>query len=1594
MIKFLENIGDFYSQNFFSEDFPKKVFDKAGYVTQKKKDDEKEYNPNHISEINAKVNPLREQYYQFKKDLLNLQREKDKVKRTHDFHKKVLDVLGYSNGQQEYGNQVYLNDKEIIPVLFSYTKGNKPFLYIMEMKGIVKESDDKEPEGIYEQIWGKDDWEKVYPEVWKDIELKPDVVKDALSELFLLPVDERPEYVIMLAGAKIFLINYEKWKYDSYLLFDIEQLVEESRIPANRDYLSLFYALLNKSQFISDTESLLQSLDEDAHKAAYGVTQDLKEGVVYAVETLANEAIYYKLNQAETPQEKEALKKKMANETFANELKDDCLTMVYRLLFLFYAESREELEILPIKDHTYQKGYSLEMLRDMEMIELRTESSRNGHFISKSLWKLFNFLFTGKQNGHKGFAMKRLDSPLFDNNELTYLKDVHFRNFKLQSIIFRLSLSKGNRRNRPGRISYANLGINQLGSVYESLLAYRGFFASEAMIEVKAANDATGKDGTFVVPFSRRDDFKDDEVLKDPENPDIDKEIPEGHFVYRLNGRDRKKSASFYTPEVLTRTTVKYTLKGIIDRLKERQENGEFCADEILELKILEPAMGAAAFQNEAINQLAVAYLELKENEEVRKERKRIVPGRYHDELQKVKAYIAAKNVYGVDINPTAIELGKLSLWLNCMHKGMETPFFANRLGVGNAVVGCWLKVYNRKDVIVEYPIEGTKRLRETPISKTWWANAPHKIAWDKKGNITRKPGQFYHFLLPDDNMLASANIKLLKEELTKGQIGGIKDWKKEFKQPLSTLECNRLEKICKVIDTLLQEHYNQIKGIIKDTTSAYAIYGQEPPQMALKGYNEKERLKETLEARNAPYYKLRMVMDYWCSLWFWDARNVADLPTRTQWYNEVENILGVDLSFMDENATPRDILTQISQKAGDTWTLFADNTRISIVEKLRNQHRFFHHELEFLEVFKERGGFDVIVGNPPWVKIEFEGKLIQGDVFPELIIRNVSAPKARVLDEVFFQNLQLKEQYLKDYIETQSMASFMNAMQNFEILKGHQPDLYKNILVVNTEIKSPGGFIGLVHPPSIYDDAKGTEFRGFLYNHIEYLFHFRNEFKLFKETNDKGRLVFLVCIYSSEKKAIDFKLISNLFHPSTIDGCLNGNANGPQNIKIKNENGKPFWNTAANSRRVVNMNNEFMQMLSEAQGVKKAPKMAYLHSEDLKKVFSTLSKYSNHKVKNCKVYFSLGFHETNDIGLYIDDINHNTQQANVDNYEFVYNGPHFTILNPTAQSPKTVYNSNNDYQSVNFELIDENFFPNSKYLPKYDGLFNPELEKFGKNWYDCYRWATRAMVGSNSERTFQNCIIPPKAIHIHGVLSLLFEHEKDLISFSGISSSIVLDFYVKTNGWSNIQPNSVYILPASLPEKYNNELFGRVLVSNCVNKYFGDLWKRNWNAYFKTIHWSKDDTRLKLWSSLQDNWSWNTPLRNHYERRQALIEIDVIISMALGLTLEDLILMYEVQFSVLQQNEEDTYFDAEGKIVFTSSRSLSGTGVPRGTWDEIKEMKFGEKYKYVIDPARNELQAGKELTYIAPFVLCDRIEDYKTAWAHFEKIFAEENTQ
>ena len=126
------------------------------------------------------------------------------------------------------------------------------------------------------------------------------------------------------------------------------------------------------------------------------------------------------------------------------------------------------------------------------------------------------------------------------------------------------------------------------------------------------------------------------------------------------------------------------------------------------------------------------------------------------------------------------------------------------------------------------------------------------------------------------------------------------------------------------------------------------------------------------------------------------------------------------------------------------------------------------------------------------------------------------------------------------------------------------------------------------------------------------------------------------------------------------------------------------------------------------------------------------------------------------------------------------------------------------------------------------------------------------------------------------------------------------------------------------------------------------------------------------------------------YERRQALVELDILVAMSLGMTLDQLISIYKIQFPVLQSYEEDTWYDSNGRIVFTNNRSLIGVGLSRAEFEAIKDMKSGIYSNIVSDDTMPEGPKDRVIEYCAPFDRCVRELDYKEAWDFFEKRFVQ----
>jgi hypothetical protein len=1563
--KFLTNTGDHFSATFFDADFPKKVRDRSGYDADT------------LKARATAISSLSKPYQDFRAKASDTKaRPKDRIQAAHRFHGKLLDALGYEAARTHYHEMWALDEASVLPVRHVLYRGDEPHLMVLEMQPMVRLGEEEAP-GLFDQRYQDEDahaqryhrsqWEDIF-RVPEDQKLSPAVINEVVSALFLQDGHRRPAYVLLCAGNRYFLAEQEKWFRGGYLEFDLDDLFDEGRV--DRKAFELFDLMLGKAKLAPEADQvLMEQLDEDSHKSAYAVTQDLKAGVVAAVELLANEAVRYWDEHDVRPVEVDAA-----------QLKDDCLNVVYRLLFLFYAESRGDLGLLPVDDETYSEGYSLELLRELELVPLDSERSRNGHFFHTSLTRLFRLLATGYREQEKEtdtFILKRLDSPLFDDARLHYLGEVVIRNEVWQTIIRELSLSQRKKGKARGRISYANLGINQLGSVYESLLAFQGYFAEEEQIEVhrkkkgkESSADVVSKDGSFLVPRRRLDDFDGKEVFREEDG--TVRTIPEGTFVYRLSGRERAKSASFYTPEVLTQTTVKYTLKPLLERLHSQGED-KLTATDLLDLKILEPAMGAAAFHNEAINQIAEAYLDARQRELG----KRIAPDRYRDELQKVKAHIALNNVYGVDLNPTAVELGQLSLWLNVIHKDMATPFFGYRLGTGNAVVGAWLRAFPEQ---AYRKVPGDKQ-----SGKKWWESAPRPMSFHKQAQaakVLRREGEVYHFLLPDAGMVAAADHKELRARYPE-ETKRMKEWRKALTAPLDGEEARMVVRLSHAIDTLLADHADHQRRIHAQTGNTLDLFGHAaPPELRLDSYAEKERLAQQREEAGAPYFKLKMAMDYWCALWYWHPDHAVNLPDRRTWWQDLLNLLEGDAA---EGQRSGAVLDRMAQKAEAT-DLFA-NPRLLHVRDAATQYRFFHPQLEFIEVFADRGGFDVIVGNPPWVTIDFDEAGVVSDTYPEVAIRKMSAPETRKrVKGLMALSESLTAAYFEELVWAETTKTFLGAEQNYPLLVGQRTNLYKNILENTFSLMSSSGFAGLVHPESIYDDPKGQPLRKEVYPRLRYHFQFRNELALFKETNDHGRLVFGIHVYSVNDGIIRFDSMNNVFHPSTIDGCYVHSGGGTcGGMKVYSEQAnKMVWNIHPHGDRIIRITEKELGVMArtfEEEGTD--PSVAKLVSVHSQQIISVLQKLSEHegRVGDLEPFVTDCWNET----IAVDDgiIKHSTQTPDVDQYELIYSGPHFFVGNPLYKTPRSNCTENSHYDTLDLMTLPADYVPRTNYVPAEDlETFTNRIQGIGlTRWIDSYRVGFRKMIGSASERTLQPSLIPPNVSHAGSVMSVQVERTEDAVLFAALNSSIVGDFYVKSKGVSNLYQNTLEALPSACKNVFENPLCNRLVLLSSLTQAFSSLVMV---LDYSGDSWSIADERLPLWSRSIKQWSWETPLRSDFARRWALVEIDVLSAMALGLTLDELILIYNIQFPVLQQNEDDTWYDQNGRIVFTCSKGLSGVGVDRKTWNEIRDMTTGST-THVVDPDRSEMYGGTERTYVAPFEKRDRVEDYRTAWAYFE---------
>ncbi|GAB2628414.1 class I SAM-dependent DNA methyltransferase [Nocardioides ginkgobilobae] len=1405
-----------------------------------------------------------------------------------------------------------------------------------------------------------------------------------LLSLLFVHDDYKPAFALVLAGPHLLVAERERWPEGRYLAVDL-QLVAERNDDKKGGEVDRALTCVSADSLAPDAQGDIwwSATLAESVKHTVGVSKDLREGVRLSIEIIANEVVARRKAQG--------LDALPAED--AQPLAKQSLRFLYRILFLLYAEASPELGVLPTGAPEYENGYSLDRLRELVLVELPTQRSQAGTHLYESLGALFRLVDRGHdpartggiEGGYvDGLTFRSLRADLFKPEATAHIDEVGLGNAALQRVLRHLLLSKEQKGRDRGFISYAELGINQLGAVYEGLMSYTGFFAETDLYEV--AKDGNSEKGSWVVPVERAEHIakKDFVTVEDEHGQPVPVLHEQGTFVFRLAGRERQQSASYYTPEVLTRFVVSQALEELLDQDGERTT-----AAEILELTICEPALGSGAFAIEAVRQLAEQYLARRQEELG----ETVDPDAYPRELQRVKAYLALHQVYGVDLNATAVELAEISLWLDTMVEGLGAPWFGLHLRRGNSLIGARKAVYSRAQV----------------EDKSWLKAVPKPVRPDSpnEDSVDKIDGRIPHFLLPAEGWGAAVDVGKDIKELVPDAVAALKTWRRSMlakpgkKQVDALVELGRrVERLWEIAGQRLAIAEQQIRRDISLWNGNDVLVVEEGPPRPSRNQGDRHVTREEIEASLADpdgaYRRLKLVMDAWCALWFWPlTEEDVKPPTLGQWYDALRMILGADTMKASLARKGDDTLQSALtwDELGDVEhndRVYADAKPIAdaltehpwlrVCARVAEQNGVFHWELDFAPVF-DAGGFDLQVGNPPWVRptTDVEGLLAEGDPWWQLKNR---ATQAEVRDR---RGATMALPGIQSLVvgatgDVVAVAEYLSDRVLYPHLSSLQPDLYRCFMERTWAHRSAGGTIALIHPESHFTDEKAGLLRSATYLRLRRHWQFINELTLFEVHH---LVSYGVHVYGALRESPQFVMAASLYHPDTVERSLMHSGAGAE-PGLKDELGQ--WDLRPHPRRLIHVDTDVLGTWHRLLEVSGTPvlhtRMVYTVNRAAAVVLEKLAEAS--RVGELDLCFSEGWHEKADrTNGYLD----NAWGRPGSWSEVILQGPHIHVGTPFYKQPNETMANNLDWSTVDLGALAPDAVPITSYKPTGDrAKYDRDYTHWGTDVKiaarDCYRIAWRKMAATTGERTLIPAIIPPGAAHIHGLHSLWTDDPRHLVAVAGTLSSLVSDFALRAAAKANLYASSITRLAHVVEHPLEADLALRVLRLNCLTDAYANLWESvaqpteasEWSG---GLEWpGRNPIR-----AVGRKWAPEVPLRRASDRRQALIEIDVIVAKLLSLTADELGTLYRTQFPVLYGYDRNKYvYDSNGREVPTPILQLwRKKGLDETSVDGMAE-----------EERTHTNASGNTYVYELPFRTLDREADMRQAYAHFERVLAD----
>ncbi len=798
-----------------------------------------------------------------------------------------------------------------------------------------------------------------------------------------------------------------------YFEVDLETLFENG---SDRDF-DTFWTLFRAQAFQPDERGrcLLDIVDEGSRKHAEGVSSTLKGSVFRALETLMGTLVNRAREIVNTPVDAASEGMRYEREQAAAALDNlpllyqQSLVLLYRLLFVLYAESRV---LLPTDNAVYRDSYSLEPLRE-EIMEPGITYLPNTFRLWESVQALFRLIRLGCTTSQ--LVVPAYNGDLFSSQHTALLDAIRVPDSTLSEVLRELSVTPPTRDRGRERIDYQDLGVEQLGAVYEGLLEYEPKIAAEPMVEVRY------KGGTAIIPTREQRDYT------------VVRLFETGQF-YLGHGAGRKTSGSYYTPQPLVDFLVRRTLGPLVQ--------GKTAA-QILELKVVDPAMGSGAFLVGACLFLADAYaraLRREQNsigqsdteidgiEELEDEQ-----GELSDEdTRPYRRLVAERCLYGVDLNPMAVELAKVSLWLTTLAGDKPLTFLDANLRCGNSLIGAPLRPYTlasgREQTIYTIHPEVNKRLLKA------------------RGAKTQRRGQ------NEDNALQLALFEEMDVPHTLEPLVGRRQW-------------------------------------IAET-----------PSDSVARVHEKAILFRRQVEQDGRRRMLKTICDLWVASWFWrqpPAGAPADdphwpPPLDGQIYRElVLQLRGEGRQFARLDPAPylREVERIVEQVRPFHWEL--EFPEVYFTSDSRS---------------KPNSGFDAILGNPPWDTVmsnSLEFFSTYDPAFGELErVEAIRRQNQLLQDPHIGAAWDIYAQFLDaqvNYYSFSELYSYQVVQINGKRTRGHI-NTYKLFLERTFGLLCQNGTCGMIVPSSFYNDQGSTGLRQLFLSRaqINYLICFENRRGIF----------------------------------------------------------------------------------------------------------------------------------------------------------------------------------------------------------------------------------------------------------------------------------------------------------------------------------------------------------------------------------------------------------------------------------------------------------------------------------------------------------------